>query len=107
MRSPRAGARSAAPRGCRPSALPVPVVGVATAALLGQLEQVDASAVHPDDRGQPAQRVVHRALGVECCQLDGLTGLGNVAELLHHQPADGLVFTFGSTETSVLGYLVG
>ena len=47
-----------------------------------------------------------RAVRIERRQLHRLTRLGDVAELLHHQAADGLVFAFGSTESGVLGHLV-
>ena len=48
------------------------------------------------DRGQPAHRVVERAVRIERRQLHRLTGFGNVAELLQHQAADGLVFALGA-----------
>ena len=38
---------------------------VAAAAQLGEFEQIDPSAVHPDHRGQPADRVLQRAVGIE------------------------------------------
>ena len=66
-------------RRCRPSASSSRS-RVAAAAQFGQLEQVDAPAVHPHDRGQPAHRVVERAVGVECGELHRLAGLGNVAQ---------------------------
>src|SRR5690242_12782820 len=68
-------------------------------AQFGELEEVDATAVHADHRGQPVCRVVGRMVGVERGQLDGLAGLGDVTEFLQHQPADRLVFAFGGAET--------
>ncbi len=83
-----------------------PRSGIAAAAHLRQLEQIDAPAVHPDDRGLPPHRVVQRAVRIEPRELHRLSGLGDVAELLHHQAADGLVFALVPAESGVLGHLV-
>ena len=73
---------------------------------LGQLQLIDPAAVHPQHGGQPAHRVLQRCVGIECRQLDRLALFRDMAELLQHQPADGLVFAFRGAETGGLGHLV-
>ena len=43
---------------------------------------------------------------LECLELHRLSDLGDVAELLHHQPADGLVFALVTAESGGRGHLV-
>ena len=79
----------------------------AVAAQLGQLEQIDAAAVHPHHRGQPADRVVAVARRDRTPVSSTVSpAFGDVAELLQHQTADGLVFALGRPESGRVGHLV-
>src|SRR3954454_15499323 len=64
-------------------------------AQLRELQLIDAAPIHPHHRGQPVHGVIKRRIGIEGRQLDGLTFLWDVAELLQHQAADGFVFPLG------------
>src|ERR1700694_5630289 len=89
-----------------PSQSPIgrPLVG--PGAEPNQLDQVDAATVHPHDGGPPAHRLVVWCVGIERRQLDRLTLDRDVAELLQHQTADGVVFALRPTESGGGGHLV-
>src|ERR1700761_6020981 len=67
--------------------------GISMTVDVGQLEQVDPAAIHPDDPGLPAGRAFRYAVGFISAQLHRVPVHRNAAELLEHQPADRLVFT--------------
>src|ERR1700730_4331343 len=89
----------------RPSTTP-PRAGLTAPPQPGQLEQVDASAVHPDHPGLPPSRGIRYAVRVISARLHRVPGAGQAAELLKHQPADRLVFTLRCVITGGGGHLV-
>src|SRR6476660_8579583 len=78
----------------------------AATAKLRQFQLIDPATVHPQHAGQPAHRVLQRCVGIECRQLNRLALFGDLAQLLQHQPADGLVIAYRRAETGGLCHLV-
>src|SRR6185503_11248632 len=90
-----------------PRKSPISVVGSFGALTqLRELQLIDPSTVHLQYGGQPAHRVLQRSVWIERRQFDRLALFRNVAELLQHEAADGLVFALQGPESGRLGHLV-